>query len=163
MSDSFQPIRGGSAILRACREVIDDFDDEELERYEGTTYDGITNRHKGESVDDFFDRVEDEEDEMSVYRHRTFCDACEELRQQVKKLTVFNVFYARSIMQSLVEELQTSGNRMEAGLYYGQDLQKLHTKAKRLQKKVGRLKKEAAALESKKPTEEELLEDLEDD
>ena len=52
--------------------------------------------------------------------NRTFCDVLAALRK-------CNETRNYSIMLSLVEELQTYGNRMEAHLYDSKDVKNLHT------------------------------------
>ena len=51
--------------------------------------------------------------------NRTFCDVLAELRKCHETRNY-------SIMMSLLEELQTYGNRMEAHLYDAKDLKNLH-------------------------------------
>lgn len=70
--------------------------------------------------------------ERTDYVHRTYCDVLQEMRDIVKHMDEFNIVQSRSILKSLVEELQVYGNRMETALSYKGDLEKLHDKRKRL-------------------------------
>jgi len=67
---------------------------------------------------------------------RTICQVLEEMRASLNTLDKYSFRQNKSILLSLVEEIQTLGNRMEAGLEYGRDLDKLHKERKKLQKEV---------------------------
>lgn len=75
-----------------------------------------------------------------AWPHRTYCTVLEELRSQIKVLDANNAYVVSSISMSLIEELQTIGNRMEAGLDYKRDIETLHKKRKELNKEVEALK-----------------------
>lgn len=68
--------------------------------------------------------------------HRTYCDTLEECRQLLSKTSIFNYKRTVSILESLIEECQVYGNRMESALYYKGDLERLHRKTKRAKKKL---------------------------
>jgi hypothetical protein len=76
---------------------------------------------------------------MSFYSsyglNRTMCDVLNELRKCYETRNFAN-------MLSLVEEVQSMGNRMEAALYDIKDLKSLH-------KDIKKAKKELKALEAK--------------
>ena len=72
--------------------------------------------------------------------NRTFCDVLAELRKCHETRN-----YA--ILLSLLEELQTLGNRMEAHLYDVKDLKSLHEDISTLKKKRRELVKEVEKLE----------------
>jgi len=98
---------------------------------------------------------------MYSYPNRTYCAALGELRKLVSKLNIFNFFFHKGILISLIEEVQTYGNRMEAGLEYGNDLKELHRDRSRLAKEVKALKDEKAELTgTSKDTEKDKLQSL---
>lgn len=68
---------------------------------------------------------------MSYYLHRTLCDTLQEARQVLSGVSIWNYRQSTAILRSLVEEAQIYGNRMEAGLSYGKDLNRLHKQRKR--------------------------------
>lgn len=86
------------------------------------------------------------------YRHRNLCDVLREMRQCVKTLNF-------SPLQSLIEEAQMLGNRMEAALENQKDLQKLDTETALARRSYKNLQREYEALKAKlatlKPDEEE--------
>lgn len=67
--------------------------------------------------------------------NRTLCTVLDEMRQCVKTL---NFAY----LLSLIEEVQTLGNRMEASLWDQNDIDGLHTKKRELKQEVKDLKEE---------------------
>lgn len=86
---------------------------------------------------------------MSIFSsspNRYMCSALEEMREQLKVLDENNIARYRSITSMLIEEIQTMGNRMEAGLEDKQDLATLTEKRSKLRKEVRALKAEKAAL-----------------
>lgn len=74
------------------------------------------------------------------FPHRTICDAIEDCRRQNNNLDEYNYYRVQSNLKVLLEEIQSLANRMEAGLYYTQDLDKLHAKRKTLRLQVKELK-----------------------
>lgn len=72
--------------------------------------------------------------------HRTLCDALEDSRRIISKLDIYNYEETKSVIASLIEEIQMYGNRMEAALAYSNDLVKLHEERKKLQEQVNELK-----------------------
>lgn len=82
----------------------------------------------------------------NYWRHRTWCDTIEEMRQCYKTL---NFGY----MNSLIEELASHGSRMEAGLSDKKDLitmsedwTKAKKKLKDIEKKIEKVEKKAEKL-----------------
>ena len=97
-----------------------------------------------------------------MFNHRTFCDTIAEAKAVAKNLSRYNSKRSRDILVSLLEECQTYGNRMEAALYYQQDINSLHKQRKELREEVKRLRLEAGKKEMPRFTEKELLEGVED-
>jgi len=83
---------------------------------------------------------------MFDWPHRTYCDTLEEQRKLVRSINIFNYKRVKAILLSLIEENQTYGNRMEAGLSYKEDLDGLHKKRKKLRKEVDLLKEQVKML-----------------
>ena len=77
------------------------------------------------------------------YPNRTFCDTLHEMRKLVNNINLWNYTKSQSILLSLIEECQVYGNRMEAGLEYKCDMEKLHEKRKKLEKKIKKLRVDA--------------------
>lgn len=71
---------------------------------------------------------------------RYLCSCLDEMRKLLKTNNIFTYKRNTKIMQSLIEEIQIHANRMEAGLEYGDDLEKLHKLRKKLTKQVKELK-----------------------
>lgn len=78
----------------------------------------------------------DEEEEINIWKdalrhmpYRTACDVLEEMRTTIKTL---NFAY----LESLIEELQTLANRMEAALDENRDCQYHHERARKAKKKA---------------------------
>ena len=71
--------------------------------------------------------------------NRNLCTVLEEMRQTTKTLNF-------SYLLGLIEEVQSMGNRMEAAISDGHDIEWQKREAKRLKKEIKRLKekKEAA-------------------
>jgi len=81
---------------------------------------------------------------MDYYGHnRYMCDVLEELRKQIKPLTLYSSQY--NIIHSLIEECQTMGNRMEASLSDLNDLQSLHDEIKERKARLKEIKAEVKA------------------
>ena len=59
---------------------------------------------------------------VHVYPNRTLCDVLHEARQVTKQVQCLQ---QRRLLMSLIEEMQTLGNRMEAGLSDKKDLVRL--------------------------------------
>lgn len=68
------------------------------------------------------------------FPHRTYCDTLTEMRAVLVAMSPFNVEQSRAVLKTLIEECQTYGNRMEAGLHYSKDLEFLHNERKHLKK-----------------------------
>ncbi len=83
-----------------------------------------------------------------MWARRTFCDTLEEMRDQLKTLNFWNYKRVASHLAALIEENQTYGNRMEAGLSYKRSLSELHDEVKRLELKVKDLKASAGEKEN---------------
>ena len=79
--------------------------------------------------------------------HRTYCDCIEEMRKLTSQLSIWNIVKYRYIIKLLIEELQTYGNRMEAGLSYEKDLRELHDKKKSLLKDIEKQEKKLRKLQ----------------
>jgi uncharacterized coiled-coil DUF342 family protein len=75
--------------------------------------------------------------------NRWWCDVVQEMRESLKTLR-FDVF------PGLIEELQTMGNRMEAGLSDQHKLENLKDEIHDLKREKKKLKKEIKELENKK-------------
>ena len=86
---------------------------------------------------------------MIDYPNRTYCDTLAEMRKLIKTTNIFTYKRTIKIIGALVEECQTYGNRMEAGLEYTSDLNHLHSKRKELRKEVKKLKSQKRELEGK--------------
>ena len=71
--------------------------------------------------------------------NRYMCSALEEMREQLKVLSEFNIERYRSITAMLIEEIQTMGNRMEAHLRDQAQLERLHTKIRAAKRKLKNL------------------------
>lgn len=67
--------------------------------------------------------------------NRTVCDVLSEMRKCVKTLNF-------SYLESLIEEVQTMVNRMEAGLWDQKDVERLREEKKQLKEEVKQLRKE---------------------
>lgn len=67
-----------------------------------------------------------------MYLHRTCCDVIQEATKMVDNLSIYNQSRSKALLKSLLSEIQVFANRMEAGLYYHKDLEKLHSKRKAL-------------------------------
>ena len=79
----------------------------------------------------------------NMYTNRTLCDVLEEMRKTVKTLNF-------SYLLSLIEEVQSMGNRMEAGLYDKNDYEQLLEDREELNNEVKEIKKELKELKKKK-------------
>jgi len=91
-----------------------------------------------------------------MYRYRYLCDVLDEMRSCFKTRNFAPIL-------SLIEEAQTMGNRMEAGLETSKeyntlvdDCKKLLIQRKKLQTEVNQLKKILDKPEDKEPSLEEL-------
>lgn len=78
-----------------------------------------------------------------MWSRRTFCDTLQEMRDILATITECNYTQVAAHLKSLIEENQTYGNRMEAGLGYKHNLINLHEECKELEIKVIALRKEA--------------------
>ena len=75
----------------------------------------------------------------SNYPNRVMCEVLEEMRKSVKAyVNAGDVHYNRHLM-SLIEEIQTMGNRMEAGLQDARDLRGMHEDKSKLSKEIKKL------------------------
>lgn len=70
--------------------------------------------------------------EDSLFPHRTYCDVLSEIRTLLDGISIWNYKKTASLVRMLTEECQTYGNRMEAGLNYEKDIQKLHMRRQQL-------------------------------
>lgn len=94
--------------------------------------------------------------------NRYLCSALDEMRDILKKSNIFTYKYSNRILESLVEEIQTLGNRMEAALREQRDYEDFHRQVVSLKKQVKKLKAEKAELEGKEAG-ESFLDSLLDD
>ena len=78
-----------------------------------------------------------------MYPPRTYCEVLEEMRNILKHQGIFTYKKNTGILRFLIEELQVYGNRMESGLTYSRDLERLHKKRKELDSEVKKLKEKA--------------------
>lgn len=97
------------------------------------------------------------------YPHRTYCDALAEIREIVSKLSIFNFHKSKDVLALLVEEMQTYGNRMESGLSYSHNIDKLHKKRKELQIEVDTLNKALGKKESRRSSWQDLVDEIEEE
>jgi predicted nucleic acid-binding Zn-ribbon protein len=72
--------------------------------------------------------------------NRYWCQVLDEMRDHIKGLNF-------SMFPSLIEELQTMGNRMEAGLYDKNDYNALREEISELDDQIEELRSEIAELE----------------
>lgn len=72
-----------------------------------------------------------------MFPNRTLCDVLREMRECYNSRNF-------SHLLGLIEEAQTMGNRMEAGLEYGRDINRLHAKTSKLYKEWKELKEKVA-------------------
>ena len=86
--------------------------------------------------------------------NRTWCECLEESRELLKLLLAYSSHSSIPVLQSLIEELQVYGNRMEAALWYHDDLKVLHKKKKELKKEVTSLKQSKKDLSGKEEKKE---------
>lgn len=71
-----------------------------------------------------------------MFPHRTYCDVLAEIRTLLDGISIFNYKKTAVLVRMLVEECQIYGNRMEAGLNYEKDIQKLHMRRQKLIKEL---------------------------
>lgn len=71
-----------------------------------------------------------------MFPRRTYCDVLQEMRVLLDNISLYNYKRSASVIKMLVEECQIYGNRMEAGLGYQKDLNKLHEKRSALAKEL---------------------------
>lgn len=71
------------------------------------------------------------------------CDVLSEMRTTLNTLNIFTIYRYRRLMATMIEEVQTMGNRMEAALADNADIRR-HLKNRKT------LKKEVEALEERK-------------
>lgn len=83
------------------------------------------------------------------FPHRTYCDTLHEMREIVDNLNFLTASKSKYILKSLIEECQTYGNRMEAALAYGHNIDRLHEERKELEEKVKELRKEVPEKQEK--------------
>ena len=70
--------------------------------------------------------------------NRTLCDVLREMRDYVKAM---DPAVNPRVLNSLIEEVQIMGNRMEAALWDQRDIKDLRDEIKKLKKKRNKLKK----------------------
>ena len=80
--------------------------------------------------------------------NRYYCTVLHECRTALGKLSIFNLWYFKKIFSILMEELQTYGNRMEAGLEDKQDMHRYHDEAKKVHVELKALRMEKEELEA---------------
>ena len=80
---------------------------------------------------------------MAFYLNRYICDVLEEMRK-------LNETRNYSMLASLIEEVQTMANRMEASLSDVSDIKELADQRKELKEEKTKLKREIKQLERKK-------------
>lgn len=97
---------------------------------------------------------------FGLFLNRTMCDVLDEMRKLNDKLTPMVVEQHKKTFAYLIEELQSMGNRMEAGLSEKGDLETIHEEWQENKRKFKQLEKEIKELEAKKA---ELQGDLEDE
>lgn len=99
------------------------------------------------------------------YPNRLYCSALEELRVSLKNISKMDPIFKRSViyMMSLVEEIQTLGNRMEAGLEDLKDQRGLAKEVRLLKERRNKLRKEVLDLQIDKSTLEDEVKILNED
>lgn len=75
--------------------------------------------------------------------NRTLCDVLEEMRK-------CNITKNYSYLESLIEEAQCYGNRMEGGLYDGKDLREMQEERSKIKKEIKKLEAKKKKLQGKK-------------
>lgn len=94
--------------------------------------------------------------------NRYMCSALEEMRDQLKLLSFYNIKRYKAITAMLIEEIQTMGNRMEAHLHDNRQLDKLHLKIRKAKQELKRLEEEIGnPVENGKSRIQELLDEIE--
>lgn len=94
--------------------------------------------------------------------HRYVCEVLTEMRTYIKTLSDVTS-RNKNYMTSLVEEAQTYVNRMEAALYYHDDIDRLHDMLKVLEEDKKKIKGEVDKLKSELPPKEVALKDDDED
>lgn len=87
-----------------------------------------------------------------MFPNRTYCDTLHEMREILKYISTDNLVSHKNsvnILNSLIEECQVYGNRMEAGLGDKYDMREAHEDLKKAKLKLKAVKKKLALLESK--------------
>ncbi len=79
-------------------------------------------------------------DETDNMPNRTMCDALKEMRTILKKTGYLNLAVSKPVLEVLIEEVQSMGNRMEAALWTQHDIKKLEARKKSLAKEIKDLK-----------------------
>lgn len=79
--------------------------------------------------------------------NRTLCDCLHEMRAILDKIGFWNYKKSIQILGSLIEEVQTYGNRMEAGLSDKRDISEFYDDRKKLIVEIEALEKKKAELE----------------
>lgn len=87
---------------------------------------------------------------MSLWLNRTMCDVLDEMRKLNDKLTPMVINSHKATMAYLIEEVQSMGNRMEAGLNEKGDLETIHEEWQEKKRMFRKLEKEIKELEAKK-------------
>lgn len=94
--------------------------------------------------------------------NRYMCSALEEMRDQLKLLSFYNIKRYKAITAMLIEEVQTMGNRMEAHLQDKQQLERLHLKIRKAKEQLKKLEEEIGNPgENEKSRIQELLDEIE--
>ena len=90
------------------------------------------------------------------------CSALEEMRDQLKLLSFYNIKRYKAITAMLIEEIQTMGNRMEAHLQDNQQLERLHLKIRKAKEQLKKLEEEIGnPVENGNSRIQELLDEIE--
>lgn len=72
--------------------------------------------------------------------NRYLCDVFHEMREVVKKVSIWNLFRYKKIMALMIEEAQMHGNIMEGALGDLRDIKELKEKRRALKQEVRELK-----------------------
>lgn len=75
------------------------------------------------------------------------CEALTEMRDTLDKLNIFTMYRYKKVMSMMIEEVQTMGNRMEAGLSDKGDVQDYRDEIRKLKREIKKLQKIKEGLE----------------
>jgi hypothetical protein len=85
-------------------------------------------------MNEIIQEIESDDGDVYTGTHRYMCGCLEELRDIIKH-GVDNV-RTKKLLNTLIEEIQTHGNRMEAALSYGNDLNRLHKVRSKIKEEI---------------------------